>query len=122
MNRLVLAVALLLSLPFAARADDASHRAKAEELIALLHSDQVATQLINEVLRQTTEITTKRSAGKMTPETQAALADFQKKVVSVLEPQIGWKAIEPGYVQLYTDTFSEEDLDHMMGGEPAVLH
>jgi uncharacterized protein len=114
MNRLVLAVALLLSLPFAARADDASHRAKAEELIALLHSDQVATQLINEVLRQTTEITTKRSAGKMTPETQAALADFQKKVVSVLEPQIGWKAIEPGYVQLYTDTFSEEDLDHMI--------
>jgi len=114
MNRLLVSVALVLCIPLAARADEASRRAKAEELITLLHSDRVSKQLVEELVRQTTEITTKRSGGKMTPETQAALADFQKKLASALEPQVGWKAIEPEYIRLYADAFSDDDLDHMI--------
>jgi hypothetical protein len=113
-NRLASLLALALCLPISARADEASRRAKAEELLALLHVDRMATQLMGNLLQQTTEITTRKSGGAMTPATQAALADFQKKLVAVIEPQIGWKAVEPEYVKQYADTFTDEELDAML--------
>jgi hypothetical protein len=113
-NRLVLFFALTLCLPISAHADDASRRAKAEEILTLLHMDRMSTQLMGNLLQQTTEITARKSAGAMTPATQAALADFQKKLVAFIEPQIGWKAIEPEYVKQYADTFTDEELDAML--------
>ena len=114
MNRPALLVALALCFPLAAHADEASRRAKAEEMITILHADRAVTQVMESVMQQTSIITTQKSGGTLTPETKTALADFQKELAAVMEPQIGWKAIEPGYVQLYTDTFSEDDLDHMI--------
>jgi len=114
MNRLALAFALALCLPICAHADEASRRAKVEELLALLHVDRTSTQLINNLLQQTTEITARKSGGTMTQATQAALSDFQKKLVAVLEPEVGWKAIEPEYVKQYADAFTDEELDAIL--------
>jgi len=114
MNRTAVAIALVLCFPLAAYADDASRRAKAEELLALLHMERVSTQVMDNILHQTTAITAQRSGGTMTPATQAALADFQKRVVAVLEPQVGWKAIGPDYIRLCADAFTDEQLDAIL--------
>ncbi len=113
-NRLAFFFVVALFLPIPAHADEASRRAKAEEILALLHMDRVSTQIIGNLLQQTTEITTRKSGGTMTPATQAELADFQKKLVTFLEPQIGWKVIEPEYVKQYVTTFTDEELDGML--------
>jgi uncharacterized protein len=114
MNRLAPLLALLLCIPSPARADEASHRAKAQEIVTLLHLNRAVGQLMDNLLRQTTAITTQRAGGTLTPEIQASLSDFQKTVTATMEPQIGWQAIEPEYVKRYADTFTDEELDAMV--------
>jgi hypothetical protein len=111
MNRSILLLLLSSVLPLTARADDASRRAKAEEMITLAHVDRMSQQVIDNLMQQTTLVTTQRSGGTLTPEKQAALADFQKKLSAVLEPQIGWKALEPSFVDIYAKAFTEDQLD-----------
>jgi hypothetical protein len=114
MNRPASLLLLALCLPISAHADEASRRAKAEEILTLLRMDRMSTQLMDNILRQTTAITAQKSGGNMTATIQAALADFQKKLVAVIEPQVGWKAVEPEYVKQYVDTFTDEELDAML--------
>jgi hypothetical protein len=114
MNRLAALLTLALCFPLLAHADEASRRAKAEEMITILHADRVVTQVMESVMQQAAIITTQRSGGTLTPETKTALADFQKKLAAVMEPQIGWKAIEPEYIRLYATTFTDEELDGML--------
>jgi hypothetical protein len=114
MNRLSVLFALVLCFPLVAHADEASRRAKAAELITILHADHQVAQLIDNLLQQTATITRQRSGGTLTPETQAALIAFQKKLVAAAEPEIGWTAIKPQYVKLYADTFTDEDLDGIL--------
>jgi hypothetical protein len=114
MNRLTALLALVLIFPLAAHADEASRRAKSEELITLLHADRMSTQVTENVMQQTTAITTQKAGGTLSPETKTALADFQKKLVAVMEPQVGWKAIEPDYIRLYAAAFTDEELDGML--------
>ena len=114
MNRLVLLLTLVLCLPLAARADDAGRRAKAEELITLLHMDRMVTPITDSLMQQTISIATEKSGGSLTPETTIALGSFQKKLLDVTDPQIGWKTIEPEFVRLYAAAFTEEELNGML--------
>jgi hypothetical protein len=115
MKCLVSLLALALCFPLAAHADEASRRAKSEQLIALLHVDRLVTQVIDNVMKQSADIAMRKSGGKMTPAQQAALSDFQKKLGAVIEPQIGWKEVaEPEYVRLYASTYTDEELDAML--------
>jgi hypothetical protein len=111
MNRSAIFLALAFSLPLAARADDASRLAKAEEMIALAHVDRLTNQVMDTLLQQTTAITTQQSGGSLTPEKKAALDDFQKKLIAVIEPQIGWKAVAPALAGIYAKTFTEDQMD-----------
>jgi hypothetical protein len=110
MNRFLL-LALALSLPLAARADDASRLAKAEQMIALAHVDRLTNQVMDTLLQQTTNIMTQQSGGSLTPEQKAALDEFQKKLVAAIEPQIGWKAVAPALAEIYAKTFTEDQMD-----------
>jgi uncharacterized protein len=114
MNRLVLLLALVLCLPLAAHADDASRRAKADELITLLHMDRMVTPITNSLMQQTVSIATDKSGGTLTPENIIALGTFQRKLLDFTDPQIGWKAIEPEFARLYAAAFTEEELDGML--------
>jgi len=110
MNRPLL-LALVLSLPLVARADDASLRAKAEVMITLSHVDRISNQVVDTILQQTTEITTQHFGGSLTPVQKAALDDFQKKLLAVMEPQIGWEVMKPAFADLYAKAFTEEQMD-----------
>jgi len=113
MNRLVL-FAVLLCLPLAARADDASHRAKAKEVIEILHMERMVSNLMDNAMKQTSSVTAQRYGGQMPPDVQTSLADFQKKLAGVMEPQVGWTGVEPEFIRLYTEAFTEEQLDEML--------
>lgn len=55
MNRVALLLVLALSLPLTARADEASHRAKAQQMMALLHTDKNVQQVVDNIGREVAE-------------------------------------------------------------------
>jgi uncharacterized protein len=110
----LLAFTLALCLPLTAHADEASRRAKAEEMVQLLHMDTLMKQLMDG-MRQQVSTTTQQLAGKtLTPQDQARLDEFQQKLYAMIDAQIGWKAIEPDILDLYAETFTDDELDGIL--------
>ncbi|HXS11593.1 MAG TPA: DUF2059 domain-containing protein [Acidobacteriaceae bacterium] len=95
-----------------ARADDASKRAKAEQLFTLLHMDTMMDQLMSGVKKQVQQITESMpGADQATPEQKKQITDFQQRVMNLVNQKIGWKALEPDFIKLYASTYTEEELD-----------
>lgn len=105
---------LTFSLPLAARADEASHKAKAEEVIQILHLDRMVNGVMQNALQQSATLTKQRYGGQMTPAATAALSDFQKKLTATLEPQISYEALKPDYIRIFSEQFTEEQIDAML--------
>lgn len=95
-----------------ARADEASKRAKAEQLFVLLHMDTMMDQLMSGVKKQVQQITESMpGADQATPEQKKQIVDFQQRVMDTVNQKIGWKALEPDFINLYAGTYTEEELD-----------
>jgi len=94
------------------RADEASKRAKAEQLFMLLRMDTMMDQLMVGVKKQVQQITESMpGADQATPEQKKQITDFQQRVMDVVNQKIGWKALEPDFINLYASTYTEEELD-----------
>ncbi len=113
-NRLALLLALALTfnlLPLAARADDASHRAKAEEMMALLHTEHNVRQISDSIMKQVTDAADKAAGDTPTPEQKAKIEAFKKQAAGLIDAQVGWATLKPGFIDLYVKSFTEEQLD-----------
>jgi uncharacterized protein len=53
-------------------------------------------------------------ADQATPEQKKQIADFQKRVMDVVNNKLGWKALEPDFINLYASTYTEEELDGIL--------
>ena len=114
-SALFLALAFCLTLPLAARADEASRRAKAEEMVTLLHMDTLMKQMMDAMEKQvSTSVRQMAPGNNLTPQQQAKLDEYNKKVFALIESQMGWKAIEPDILDLYAKTFTDEELDGIL--------
>ena len=95
-----------------ARADEASKRAKAEQLFILLRMDTMMDQLLSGVRKQVQQITESMpGADTATPEQKKQITEFQQRVMDTVNGKIGWKALEPDFINLYASTYTEEELD-----------
>lgn len=117
MSRYVAVVLIALTLGCSsARADEASKRAKAEQLFALLHMDRMMDQLMAGVKSQIQQIVqTMPGSDQATPEQKKQITDFQQRVLTVVNDKLGWKALEPDFITLYASTYTEEELDGIIG-------
>jgi hypothetical protein len=111
MNRLGLVLVLSLCLPLAARADEASHRAKAEQLLAIVHTDRMVDQVSDSIKKQVSEAADHVAGPDAPSESKAKAADFVKTMSQTVDAQIGWKVMEPAFADLYMKAFTEEQLD-----------
>ena len=113
MRRCVAILLMVLTVGYCcARADDASKRAKAEQLFTLLHMDTMMDQLMSGVKKQVQQITESMpGADQATPEQKKQITDFQQRVMNLVNQKIGWKALEPDFIKLYASTYTEEELD-----------
>lgn len=114
MKSLAPLLAIFLCLPLAARADEASHKARAEEIITVLRLDRTVTGVTDNAMRQTDAITAQHYGGSVPPAASVSLAEFQKKLKDVLDPQIGWDVIKPEYIRLIETNFTEEQLEAIL--------
>ena len=110
MNRRLAILALALCIPMAARADDASKRAKAQELIGILHSERMMSQLSANLMKQVSDAAEQVTGSNPTPESKARLQDFEKKVSGLFDEQLGWNVMGPQVVNIYATTFTEDEL------------
>lgn len=111
---LPLALAALATLP-AAHADEASHRAKAEQMLSVTKSDsQMQTQLsalearINELAKQQSGVT------PLNPEQTKLTEAYQKQIHDITMDEVGWEKLHPLVLQYYVDSFTEAELDGIL--------
>jgi hypothetical protein len=108
---ILLAAVFLFALPHA-HADDASKRAKIEEMFNVLHIDRTMKQMMDMGLAQGKE-TAKSIMGDhpMTPTDQKIMDDYMAKLSAVVSDVLSWQNLKPAYVDLYASAYTEEEID-----------
>lgn len=116
MKRLILIfVMVLLVGPVGARADEASKQAKVKELFAVMHMEHNLDRM-RSAMQQQVQATAKNASGteQMTPEKIKIQQEFVDNSMKVVDANFGWPVLEPAYVKLYADTYTEAELDGIL--------
>jgi len=89
----------------------ASHNAAAEKFLTLAHADKLGTPVYMQVQQMFAQrfAQTKAPAAK-----QPVLASYQAKANAALDSAIGWNKLKPKMVDLYTQTFTEQELKDLV--------
>jgi hypothetical protein len=111
MKRITMLFALVLCLPLAAHADDASMRAKAKELIELVHTDRMVEQGTSSIMGQVYAAGEGVVGPNPTFERQAKFDEFRKQVADKIDTELGWKAMEPAFIDTYIKIYTEDELN-----------
>ncbi len=118
MKRIAFAVLALFSIlvPTFAHADDASKRAKIEELIVITKMDSLLKQAMTQMSSQIKAMTDNQTANRaqLTPDQQKITDDFQAKVQKLVDDSVSWDKVKPVMVQAYADTYTESELDGIL--------
>ena len=109
---LVLAVLLACCVP--AHADEASRQAKVEQLFTLMHMDRTIQEMTDGMMAQMTGIMKQQIGSTMSPQQKAIYDDFVKQMSTLVTGAVSWKQLEPEYVKLYAQDFSDEELDGLI--------
>src|ERR1051326_2800018 len=104
---LIIAVTLLWCVS-PVRADEASKSAKAEELLQLTQGDQMM-KMMEPMMKGMMAQADKN----MSPEQRARVGDIQQKVMALVA--VGLSKAKPALVKVYTDTYTEEEIDGILG-------
>ncbi|MDQ2484007.1 DUF2059 domain-containing protein [Pseudomonas putida] len=89
----------------------ASHNAAAEKFLTLANADKLGTPVYMQVQQMFAQrfAQTKAPAAK-----QPVLASYQAKANAALDSAIGWNKLKPKMVDLYTQTFTEQELKDLV--------
>lgn len=89
----------------------ASHNAAAEKFLTLVNADKLGTP----VYMQVQQMFAQRFAQTKAPDSKKNVLDsYQAKANAALDNAIGWKKIKPKMVDLYTQTFTEQELKDLV--------
>lgn len=110
-HRIALLLVLALAFPVAARADEASRRTKAQEMMSLLHTEKQIQQNADNLMKQIADAADKAAGPDASSDAKAKADDFKKQASHLVEEQISWKALEPQFTDVYAKAFTEEQLD-----------
>lgn len=115
MQRFALLLIFSLCLPLSARADDASKRAKIQEMLELRHVDRSLDQMMNMMKQQAIAATNAQLSSKgASPDLKARADALQKQIFDFIESQLSWTALEPGFIDMYDQAFTEDEIDGML--------
>ena len=115
MKRLAFLLVLFLCFPLSGRADDTTKRAKVEEMLNLLHIDRTMDQLMTMMQQEQSAAINAQLTGRGASANQKARVDaFQKQLFTYIESEIGWKAMQTEYTDIYAQTFTEDEIDGML--------
>lgn len=111
---ILIAAVFLCALPNA-HADDASKRAKIEDMFIVLKMDSMMKQMMTQGIAQGKE-TVRQMMGNtpFTPADQKIVDDSIAKMIAVVSDALSWEKLKPAYVDLYASAYSEEEVDGIL--------
>jgi len=104
------AVVVLASASSFALADAKSHAADAERFLKLANADKLTTP----VYAQVQQLFAQHFEQAKTPAKKAVLESYTARANQALDSTIGWEKIKPEMVKLYTDNFTEDELEGLI--------
>jgi uncharacterized protein len=114
MKKLLLAIALVVSCP-AFAADTAANEASIRELLDVTDSKKLIEGVYTQMDGVMEQAMKKALDGKpVTPEQEKVMAEYRAKVVAITREELAWSQLEPVYIDLYSKTFSQAELDGML--------
>jgi hypothetical protein len=104
-------VVMIAVAPCCARADEAAKQAKIHELLVTMHMDHMLDPMMHSIAKQLLAVP---DVDRMTPAQKKLTQDFQDRAMKIISDRVGWKAVEPDYVKLYENTYSEQEIDGIL--------
>lgn len=115
MKRYWIAVVLLGLATLPARADDASKRAKVEELFTVMQVSKMSNQIVAAVQKQMdSTMHSMPGMDQLTPDQSRVLNEYQTKIMALVNNSVSWKVLEPDMVDLYASTYSESEIEGIL--------
>ena len=96
----------------AVRADDASRRAKVEEMLQITKAGPALEEQIKNLQNRVNDLAKQQfGQGSMSPEQTKLKDEYLQQVQSAVVDEVGWEKLRPQVVQIYMDSFTEPELD-----------
>jgi hypothetical protein len=112
-----LVAALALSAhAFVAHADDATKRAKVEQMLTVTKTDTISQNMLANVPVRVKTLAARQPAvaGAATPEQKKLADDYLNQMGTIAQGGANWTALKPKVVDLYMSTYTEADLDGIL--------
>jgi hypothetical protein len=108
MKSILLAVVLMAALPAFAKTQPASEES-IRELMTLTNSRSVLDNAYGQ-LDGIMEQAMKQAIGDkpVTPEQERLMAEMRARMVELFRNEMGWDKLEPSYIKMYRETFTQE--------------
>lgn len=101
------ALVVLCAASAGATADEASHREAAAELLEASRAEAI----IDQVYAQMPQMLSAMSAQMgLPPEKAAEVEEAMPSIMDFMTEKMSWEVLEPEYVAIYAENYSEEDL------------
>lgn len=115
MKAVIAALALSCCCISIAHADEASRRAKVEQLLVSMHMDRLTDQMMS-VAKAMSQQAIQQTPGyhQMTPEQKRITVEYQDKIFKLITDEMGWKAMEPDVADLYAKNFTDDEINAMV--------
>lgn len=111
LTTLVVTFGLLCAVPLVVRADDASRRAKCEEMLRVTNSEQMMVQMFDSMRKMHTEQMAKM---ELPPEARASAVEIQERSLATVRKMLNWETLKPRFIDLYAATYTEPELDGIL--------
>jgi hypothetical protein len=80
-----------------------------------MRMENMLDQMLNSIQRQVVAVAQMSpDVEKMTPEQKKLTQQFVNQSMKIVSDSVGWTSLEPEYVKLYADTYSEEEIDGIL--------
>ena len=106
---------LLVFFVVSAHADAVSKDCKVHEMLSLMQMAETTNRLEQAQEQHMRTLTEQQLSGAtLDADQKKNLEEFQGKVVELLRASNTWKALEPEVVKVYSDTYSESEIDGIL--------
>lgn len=110
---LVLLLAFLAAPVFAAGSQPSPDSIK--KLLVVTDSRKLVDTMISQMDEMMKNAMQQALQGQsVTPQQQKVIDDMQSKSMTVIKEELNWESLEPLYVQIYSESFTQDEIDGML--------
>jgi len=114
MKMILLAIAMMVAAPSFAQAPPASE-ASIRELLSLTDAHKLLDGAYDQIDSLMNNAANEALGGNtLTAEQDKLMAEWRSETMKLIREEMSWEKLEPVYIKLYKDTFSQSDIEGML--------